>query len=55
MGFLSLYELPVDALWKKAALHDRRNWNMAVKLATPSEMRRSTVRLPLSAKIHAQS
>jgi len=28
--------------------------HMAVKLATPSEIRRSTVRLPLGTKIHAQ-
>jgi len=33
MAFLSLHELPVDALWKRAALHGRRDWNMAIKLA----------------------
>jgi len=35
-----LHDLPVDALQERAALHDRRNWNMAVKRAVPSGTRR---------------
>jgi len=34
-----LHDLPVNALSKRAALRDRRDWKIAAMLADPSRMR----------------
>jgi hypothetical protein len=36
-----LHDLPVDALWKRAALRDRRDWKIAAKPAVPFWTRRN--------------